>query len=186
MKRILLLAACAAILCALMAGASAEALTVAFETPYYTMMLPEGWEIYEPDTADDTDTFISLGNFSSPEDRFIWAECYLNYLEDWKDTSLWNATDEELEEYIDVTLKDFEADNPQYLGIVEAGRIPFVLFKGTDQYGEYLYVDTMTNGCAVLFYIYRSELGTDASFPLSDEDVETLTKIFESFKPKVG
>ena len=184
MKRIISLALSVILLVAFCAGAAAESLTMPFETTYYTMMLPEGWEIYDPDTEDDTDTFQTLGYFSSPDDRYIWANCYLHYLEDWKDVSLWNVDDEELEGYIDATMSDFEDDDGEFLGLVYAGSIPFVMIKARDEDGEYIYADTMTNGYVILFYVYLTELDTDETFPFSDADIDQLTAIIETFTPK--
>ena len=42
-------------------ASSALAASVTFDTPYYTLTLPDNWEIYESDPEKDTETLKRLG-----------------------------------------------------------------------------------------------------------------------------
>ncbi|MBR0465013.1 MAG: hypothetical protein IJJ23_11660 [Clostridia bacterium] len=169
-----------------MSGALAEPLTLTFETPYFTLMLPEDWEIYDPDPEDNGsgENIWDLGFVSSPDEDYYIIEAAMQYLEDWKDTSLWDADEEQLEEYIDITMHDFEDKDGQFIDLFYAGNIPFIMLEYTSQdRGDTLYADTMTNGYVIMFYIFKTSLDTDKYYDLTEEDIAQVTRILETFRP---
>lgn len=166
-------------------ASSALAASVTFDTPYYTLTLPDNWEIYESDPEKDTETLKRLGYLSSPETQhYWWVETAIHYLENWKDVSLFNADQETLQRYLDATLNDFTDVNGEFLGWFYAGDIPFVLIKCRDDDGDYIYADTMTNGYCILFYAYIKDTGSSKTYDLSDSDIALMRGIFETFQPK--
>ena len=164
--------------------ASALAGTVTFTTKYFTMELPEGWEI-------DTESLESvpennaeaLGMFGAPEDVGLVAGAYLVYYEDLKNLALWSSDADELQAYAEAVMEDFADDKPVYLGTFSAGSIPFVLIRGTDEDGEYLYADTITNGYAIEFMVYVTDSEGEKYYPLTDDCIEQFKTILSTFKP---
>ena len=154
---------------------------VTFKSSYYTLTLPAGWEI-DTDDAGPEDGYEFLGGFYSPDDTGLVVFAYLEYYEELADVSLWDADDELIQEYADILLEDFSDDNPEYIGVVKAGAIPFVLVRCTDEYGDYLYADTMTNGYAVEFEVYVMDWD-EHQYPLTDAYIEQFENILATFQP---
>ncbi|MCR4875863.1 MAG: hypothetical protein K5922_01675 [Clostridiales bacterium] len=165
----------------LLAGAAADGVT--FQTAYFTMTLPEGWQTdteAEKDAQEGTD---SLGSFAEPEDIGLVAGAWLMYYDELKNVSLWEYDEAELDDYAQELMESFAEDNPEYLGIVMAENVPFVVFRGTDEDGEYLYADTMTNGYAIVFTAFVSDMEGEKQYPISDEDTDQFLSILETFRP---
>ena len=80
-------------------------------------------------------------------------------------------------------MDDYAEDDPEDLGIVMAGNIPFVLIKATDEDGEYLYADTMTNGFAIVMFVYIVDEDGESQYPVSKKYVEQFKSILETFQP---
>lgn len=160
---------------------------VEFTTKYFTIPLPDGWKA-DTDTSDEEqeEGFEFLGYCYENKAKGLVVEAYLVYYEELKDKSLWNADDAEVQEYVDVILEEYADEKPEYLGVVKAGEIPFVLIKATDQDGEYLYADTLTNGYAIQFAAYVTDEKAQQSFPLQDADIAQFKAILEAFKPVTG
>ena len=155
-----------------------------FTNRYFSLTLPEGWIIETEDVDDDpNDDFEILGYVGSPEDVGLVIIAYLTYYEDMKDVSLWNADESGLQEYADVVADDLRDDNPVYLDTVKAGSIPFVLFRAVDEDGDYLYADTMTNGHAIIFLAYVSDLDDENVYPVTDAEIEQFKSILATFQP---
>ena len=152
MKRLLSLVFALAL--ALSAVCCAVAAEKTFKTAYFTITLPSGWDFNTDDACVDEDGDEYLGFFGEDKSIGLIVGAYKIYYEDLTDISLWNSSEAELKEYADSVMYDFADEDPEYLGIVMAGRIPFVLIKATDEDGEYLYADTMTNGYAIEFQAY--------------------------------
>ena len=162
---------------------SAMAGGVTFTTKYFTLELPEGWET---DTSDlqSEENLEDLGLlYCSTEDKILAVEAFMTYYEDLKDLKLWEADDDTLKEYAGLILEDFSEDNPVFLDIVKAGSIPFVLVKATDEDGDYLYADTITNGYAIVFMAYAMGADGETVIPLTDEYIEEFKTILNTFKP---
>ncbi len=155
---------------------------VVFTTPYYTLTLPEGWEIDMTDTGSE-DGYEYLGCFYAPGDRGLAVYAFLEYYEEMKDFSLWNAGEDEIREYAEMTMESFADENPVFIGTVTAGSIPFVLIRGTDGDGvEYLYADTMTNGYAIEFEAYVEDWDGNV-YPVTDRHIEQLRTILATLVP---
>ena len=183
MKRIVTLLL--ALLLGLSAICCAAAEGVTFTTPYFTITLPDDWDFDTTplDDEEDEEGFEYLGLFGSTEDVGILAMAYLVYYEDLTDISLWNADEDDMALYIEAILDDFEDDDPELLGTVTAGSIPFVLIRGTDEDGEYLYADTMTNGYAIEIEAFVLDEDGETQLPFTDEYIEQFKSILETFLP---
>ena len=169
-------------LTALCCAASAQE---TFKTPYFTLTLPNGWLIdtSEADAAVNKSGEQYLGIFGDHAAIGLVVEADLVLYNELKDVSLWNYSEAELKDYADSVMEEFEGEHPEYLGVVKAGQIPFVLIKATDEDGDYLYADTMTNGYAVVFYAYVAGDKSDTLLPMSDADWAQVESILATFKP---
>ena len=164
----------------LVAGAAAET----FSTAYFTLTLPDGWTAETDDLGEDAEEGVEfLGYFYAPGSVGLMVEAYLVYYEELKNLALWNASESDLSDYVDAILADFADDNPVYLGTVKVGGIPFVLIKGTDEDGEYLYTDTITNGYAIELMAYVSDEDGESLYPILDEHLEQFKNILSTFQP---
>ena len=173
----------AALLLALSAcNAMAE---VMFKTEYFTLTLPSGWEV-DTDSEEVKKDETFLGIFGSPEEIGMVVEVFLEYFDDFKDVSLWNMNEAELKDYSDMLMEDFADESPENLGVTTVGNIPFVFIKATDEYGEYLYAETMTNGNAIEFEAYIADYDNEKTYPLKDEDIEQFKAILSTFQPVMG
>ena len=159
----------------------AAADSATFTTPYYTLTLPEGWEIDMSDTGAE-DGVEYLGCFYAPDDRGLVVYAFLEYFEEMKDFSLWNAGEDEIRDYTEMALEDLADDDPVSLGTVTAGPIPFVLIKGTDADGDYLYADTMTNGYAIIFEACVLDWDEN-QYPVTEKHIEQLRTVLSTLVP---
>lgn len=158
------------------------ALADTFTTKYFTLELPEGWEIDMDDLEKESEENMeALGFFGGPEDVSLVAEAYLVYYEEMKEVSLWNVGEEELREYAEMVMEELEDENAEYIGTVTAGSIPFVLIRCEDEEGEYIYADTVTNGYSIQFVAYMAD--EENIHPLTDEAIEQFRTILATFKP---
>ena len=156
---------------------------ITFTTPYFTLTLPGDWEI-EPGSEYKSEYFEAedLGFFYSPDDIGLAIEAWMYYFEDIKDFSLWNADEEQLQAYADETMELFEDEDAEYLGIVMADRIPFVLIRSVDEDGEYLYAETVTNGYTITFYGYVMDYN-DNTYPFTVDHIEQFKQILSTLRP---
>ncbi len=155
-----------------------------FETKYFTMPLPDGWA-YDNSDLEDPDVGEDLGYAYGPGDPSLLIEAYVIYNEDLQNFSLWSSDADELQAYIDATLEDYAEDNAEYVDTVMVGSIPFILLRGTDEEGPYLYADTMTNGYAIVFFAYV--VGNDnKSYDITEENIEEFKSILAGFTPVTG
>ena len=181
MKRLLsLVFALALALSAVCCAAVAEK---TFKTAYFTITLPSGWDFDTEDAEVYEDGDEYLGLFGEDKETGIIVFTYKMYYEDYKDVSLWNADKAELDAYIEDLLYEFSDDDPEYLGTVMAGRIPFVLIKGTDEDGEYLYAETMTNGHVIMFDCFVLDGDGENQYPFTQKYMDKIKSILETFQP---
>ena len=179
MKRFFVLMTAAALFLSIVCAASAQT----FSTAYFSLELPDDWEIDTSDLEKKEDE-ESLGFFGGQTGNgFLLGGAYLVYYENLKDMSLWNSSEQELEDYANALLDEFADDNPELIGTVNAGKIPLVLIRGADKDGEFIYADTMTNGYAIEFEFYVTEDEGDRQLPLQQEHIEQIETILASFKP---
>ena len=173
-----------ALVLALSAVCGASAAEKTFTTPYFTLILPSGWVVdtSEADSAADEDGMQFLGLFYENKATGMVVEACLALYEELSDISLWNSDEAELKAYAESVMEDLEDDDPEYLGVVMVGKIPFVLFKATDEDGEYLYADTMTNGNAIILLAYVED-EKEESRPVTKQYIEQFKSILETFQP---
>ncbi len=200
MKRFLTMITAAILLLTAVCTAMADGVT--FSTKYFTLQLPDGWETEtdlestEEDEEEDPDDALvlemdqeseqaqeTLGFFGEPSDEGLVAAAYLVYYKEMKDVKLWDASEEELKEYTDGLLKDLEDVKPELIGVVKADKVPLVLIKGSDEDGEFLYADTVTNGYAIEFEFYISDAEGEKQLPFTDTQIEQVKTILATFKP---
>ncbi len=178
MKKITALVLAMLLTLCLASGALAET----FTTKYFSLELPEGWEIDTDDLEEESEEGLeALGFFAGPEDVALMAGAYLVYYEELKDLSLWEASEEDLREYAEIIIEELQDDNAEYIGTVMAGKIPFVLIRCEDEECEYIYADTVTNGYSIQFQAYMAD--EENFHPLTDEAIEQFTTILATFKP---
>lgn len=169
-------------LSAICCAASAEE---TFNTPYFTLTLPSGWLIdtSEAEAAVNKDGEQFLGIFGDSAAIGLVVEVVLVVYDDLKDVSLWNYSEAELKDYADGLMEEFEDDDPQYLEVVKAGQIPFVLIKATDEDGEYLFADTMTNGFAIELMAYVTDEEAEVMYPITQKQLDQFKSILATFQP---
>lgn len=153
-----------------------------FTTDYFTLQLPDGWEVDQEDLESEEGE-LSLGFFSGPEDIDLAAGSYLVYYEELKDFSLWGAGEEELKEYADILLEELSDSSPELIGVVQADRIPLVLIAVHTVEGDYVYADTVTNGYSIQFEFYVTDLDGEKMYPITDEHLALIGNILATFKP---
>ena len=180
MKRFYSLLAAVMMILLVICNAAAEG--VPFSTAYFTLQLPEGWIIDTEDLKSEEGEQC-LGYFGGPEDICIMAGAYLVYYENLKDIKLWESDEDELKDYTDAILEDFQDSHPELIGIVKAGKIPLVVIKGTDEEGEFIYADTMTNGYSIQIEFYVTDEEGEKMYPITDAHIEQIREILATFQP---
>ena len=181
MKRIFTLMVAALLLALALCPALAEVGKI-FTTDYFTLTLPKDWEIDTSDLEKDGD-FQELGTLYAPEVPGLVMEAGLMHYADMEDISLWNADEKTMQDYIDATLEDLKDDNPKYETTLNVNGIPFIVISAEDKDGPFRYIDTMTNGYAVVFYAYVANDDDDKLLPMSDDDWAQVESILATFKP---
>lgn len=161
---------------------------VLFETKYFTLQLPDNWETDFEDLEKD-DEGEDLGFFFEPADIGLACATSLVYDEGMKDISLFDLDEETIQDYVDGTLEWLADENPEYLGMVTATpdpnlkAIPLVLFKVSDDEGEYIYADTTTNGYTIQFMFFVTDVEGDKLYPITDAYIEQIKTILATLKP---
>ena len=181
MKRVFIMLLAVLMLAVPACAALAEA-GQTFATDYYTLTIPQDWEINTSDLESEED-YKLLGDLYSPEVPGLVIETGLVHYEDMNDISLWNADEATTKEYIDAVLDELAEDNPKYVKTLNNGGIPFIVVKAEGEDGPYSYIDTMTNGYAVVFYAYVADDKSDTLLPMSDADWAQVESILATFKP---
>ena len=179
MKRLISLLAAAVLL---LTAACAAADGVKFSTTYFTMELQEGWEI-DTEDLEKEEGEESLGLFGESSDIGLGGAACLVYYEELKDFALWNASEDEVKAYADTLLEEFEDKKPELIGIINAGQIPLVLVRCTDEDGDFLYADTITNGYAIEFEFFVSDAEGETLYPITDAHIEQVKTILATFQP---
>ena len=156
------------------AFASADGVT--FSTAYFTLELPDNWETDMGDLKKEDNT-EELGFFGGETAGGLLAGgAYLVYYENLNSA-------EELKDYEDALLEDFEKNNPRLVDTVMAGQIPLVIIRGNDDEGEFVYADTITNGYAIEFEFYVTDDDGEKQLPITDQDIEQIKTILATFRP---
>ena len=159
---------------------AAVAEEVVFSTDYYSLTLPGDWVIDTENLA-SSEEMQELGHFFDPQEKGLLINAYLLITGD-VDDSIWNAEEGTYQDYVDMLLQEFEDSNPEMKGIIQAGGVPFVLIKCSDDYGEFLYAETIHNGMVFEFEAYvTDDAGTQ--YVVTEEYQELFQTILESFQP---
>jgi len=180
MKRIISILAVLALV--LSAACAAFADGQDFTTAYFTLKLPENW-IIDTEDLEKKEGEESLGFFGDDREGGLVGAAYLVYYEELKDFALWNADEQGLQAYTDTLLEEFADLSPVSLGTVMAGKVPLVLIRCSDEEGEFVYADTVTNGYTIQFEFYVPDDETEKMLPVTDECIEQIKAILETFAP---
>ena len=180
MKRFFTLLTAVSLLLAAVCGAAADGVT--FSTAYFTLQLPDGWAV-DTDDLEKEEGRECLGAFGDSAETGLVGVVYLVYYEDLKNVALWSSDESELQAYTESLLEEFADDKPESLGTVMAGRIPLVLIRGTDEDGEYLYADTLTNGYAIEFMAFSTDSEGEKLYPITEEQISQFRTILSTFQP---
>ena len=165
-----------------LSAACAAAAGVTFSTDYFTLQLPDEWEI-DTEDLESEDGRQCLGYFGGPEDIDLVGVAYLVYYEELKDFALWNSDDEELQAYTDVLLEEYKDSNPELIGVVKADKIPLVMIRNNDDDGEFIYVDTITNGYSVQIIFELIDANGEKTYPVTEEKIGQIKDILATFLP---
>ncbi len=180
MKKILALMAATLLVLFVICSAMADGVT--FTTEYFTLELPEDWIIYTDGLeVDKEEGYEELGFFYPPDEKGIIVGAAKVYYEELNDLSLWNASEEKFEEYKEMILDEYADEKPEYIETFMVDRLPFILFRCTDEDGTYLYADTIANGHSFQFTVYEAD--EDSIYPVTDEDIALFKTILATFKP---
>ncbi len=186
MKRLFSLILAAVLVLSVACAAAAEGVT--FTTQYFTLQLPDNWETNFEDLQKEDDE-EDLGYFYDTAEIGLAGAAFLVYYEQLKDISLFNENEETIQEYIDAITEELEEYKPKYLETVTAvpdpgmKAIPIVLFKVTDDEGDFIYADTITNGYSIQFEFYVTDAEGEKMYPLTDEHLELIRTILATLKP---
>jgi hypothetical protein len=180
MKRLISLMIAAALF---LTAACAAADGVKFSTDYFTLDLPNNWEIDTEGLEQQEDGEKSLGFFYDNENIGLIGAAYLVYYEELKDFALWNASEAEVKDYADALLEEFEGKKAELVGVINAGKIPLVLVKCTDDDGEFLYADTITNGYAIEFEFYVMDADGKTMYPITEQHIEQVKTVLATLQP---
>jgi len=155
----------------------------------FQLEYPDHWGfVSSEDSENNTDTFTSIGIITDPSPTGLVVDMWIRYLEDWADFSLFDATEEEMEEYISLTLGDYEEDLAIYRETVytDEYNIPFIVLVGFDSYGLYVHAETMASGWMICFDLYAY---TDSTYEtcrdLTEEEYAQFCEIIKSFMPQM-
>ena len=169
---------------ALVLSAAAALADVTFENAYYTLNLPDGWEI---DTTDaDTDAAGGsgyLGMLYAPDAIGLTIDAYVIANEDLAGQTLRDADAETVQAYADALIEDYAGNWPESLGTVQAGGVPFVVIRATDDTGEFLYAETVIDGRVIEFIAYISGEDGTLFYSLTGEAAEQFKSILATFVP---
>ena len=142
---------------------------VSFTCKYFTLTLPDSWVI---------DTDFSGADSDETTEPLGW------FYDGSKPVSLWDGDSSLLRDYEDMLLDELKEDQAVSLGVVTAGKIPFVVIRAADKsIGEYIYAETVTNGYAIEFTGYMADEEGKENYPLTDEAVEQFKNILLTFVP---
>ena len=179
MKRTVSMILALAMVLGLAAGAAAET----FTTTYYTLELPDDWtgitEGMEDLGLEDAKTVAA---FAAPDEVGLAVYSVVTDAAGLDNAETWNTGEEEMKAYAEQAAADLEADSTEFLGVVKAGEVSFILISATDEEGAFLYAETLTGGNTLMFFAYVvSEDG--AQYPLTEEYTEEFRSILETFRP---
>ena len=144
---------------------------------FYTITYPDGLTLdntsYTDENSEDEVWLFLLSN----EEYML--DAYITKLDEYANVSLYSATDEQREAYVEDTLDDYADYNPELVETVTTDEgIPFYVFSMQESDGAYYYAETITNGMSVNFYAYY----VDASLPLDDALLSNLHDVLASLR----
>lgn len=123
----------AALALALLLGLCASpACAATFTQPdVFTVEYPDDW-LLEADGTQWDEGHYRLGMIYEDSTTGLCVQMDMRYFEDWADFDLFDADGEEMQDYIDTLLSDYEDHAPQYVETLQAAKdwdppIPFII-----------------------------------------------------------
>ena len=175
MKKLLSLCLALSLLCGL-TGALADQTYTAAST--FTLTYPDELTLddttYSSESTEDSKWLFLLEGGGYDLDATIeLASGYEGF-------SLFSATDDEKDAYVDEVLDSFSESNPTYLSTVvsASGSVPFYIFSMEDADGPFYYAETIADGKSINFYCYYSDNATP-----DEALMDKLTAILTTFTP---
>ena len=165
-------------LCLTLTAALAETTTYTAST-YYTVEYPSEMQLDDTSyTSENTDTYTWLFMLNSDT---IVIDASMEQVEEYAGFSLFNATDEEKQAYLEEVADSYADYNCEYVDMFEttANQIPFYVFRMEDSDGPYYYVETIANGTSLYFCVSNID-GTEPDETLLSEAtavLQTLTPL---------
>ena len=179
MKRLLALIMSLILLLSVPGIASAAKIMQPFENEYFKIFIPGDW-IISLSSVQDYWGAIDLGYTYSPDESML-LQANLYFYGDWAQDSLWAASNDTWNDYIEFIMDDLKDENPELIGTIYAGKFPGVIIRGTNDAGTYLYGEIMVNAYAYGFYFYLLNEDGTVNSDVTQEDGELFQSILETF-----
>ena len=179
MKRFLALILTLILFLSVTGAASAAKIVQPFENEYFKIFIPGDWTI-DLSSAQDYFGAIDLGFAYSPNESML-LEASLFFYGDWAQDSLWAASNDTWDDYIEFVMDDLKDENPELVKTIYAGQFPGVIIRGTNDHGSYLYGEIMVNAYAYGFYFYLLNEDGSVNSDITEENVEMFQSILETF-----
>ncbi|MBE5793067.1 MAG: hypothetical protein E7323_00095 [Clostridiales bacterium] len=177
MKRFLAL-----LLCVLMCAACCSALAVEYNANnIFTITYDENAYAIDNSTylEENTNEYIWMFMlYNEASDAVV--DVAMEALPEFADLSLFSATAEERNSYVDATLEIFADANIKLLDTITVSdiQIPFYIYALEDENGAYLTAETVVNGWAINFSTYHM-----ATSDADDALLNVLEEIVKTFQP---
>lgn len=159
--------------------ASAAKIVQPFENEYFKIYIPGDW-IIDLSSVQDYWGAIDLGFTYSPDESML-LQSTLFFYGDWSQDSLWAASNNTWDDYIEFIMDDLKDENPELIDTVYAGQFPGVIIRGTNASGTYLYGEIMVNAYAYGFYFYLLNEDGTINSNVTQEEIELFESILETF-----
>ena len=165
-------------LCLLFSVALAEETTEYVAGSYFAITYPTAMTLddttYDDETSDGYEWLFIL------YDQTHVIDACMETVADYAGFSLYSATDDEKQAYIDEALDSFADENCEYVDnfATTANQIPFFIFKMESEDGPYYYIETIANGASISFSVYYFDDGA-----LDDELLTFAVQVLSTFKP---
>lgn len=151
----------------------------------FTLQIPKDWQDYGAESSEDVEgEYYDLGFAGGPGARDLNVGLSLYAYPEYADLRLFDAGNEEIEDFTDVMIRDFGGTKFVATRRVSEYDIPFSVFYCQDGQDEYICAATLANGWVIVImgYAYANGKYEDLR-SLNGEDVSQFMKILDSFEP---
>ncbi len=157
------------------AAASAQTYTA---STYYTIDYPDTLTLDDTSyKSDSTEDYLWLFLLDGGT---YYIDASISTADGYEGFSLFNATEEEKQAYLDDSLADFADQNATFADIITTdGGIPFYVFSMKDSDGPYYFAETIANGSSISFCCYYEDISATPDAPL----LSHLKTVLKTFRP---